>query len=118
MKPALALTTVLRVAVAAVMSACAVADPFRVLDEERAVERVAVAPDSVSGAVGDTVKLTGTAIGRNDRTISEAEITWSSGDPSVVRSVGDGRFVVVSIGTAEMFATSRGRRGVARFVAR
>lgn len=118
MKPALARLAVLAATAAAVVSACAVADPFRVLDEERVVERVAVAPDSVSGAVGDTVRLTGTAIGRDGLTIREAEFTWSSGDPSVVRSVGDGRFVVVSIGTAEMFATSRGRRGVARFVAR
>jgi len=109
---------VLAAVVATVASACDLTEPFRAIDEERVVERVTIAPESVSAAVRDTFRLTGTAIGPADRVIQEAEIEWTSGNPSIARSIGDGRFVVVSAGTAELIATSRGRRGVALLVTR
>lgn len=103
---------------AAIVSACDVAEPFRVLTDERTVDRVTVTPDTVNAAIRDTIQLNATPIGAGDRVITEAEVAWSSGDPSIARSLGNGRFAVVSGGTAELFATTRGRRGVARVVAR
>ncbi|HYW32905.1 MAG TPA: hypothetical protein VE869_15500 [Gemmatimonas sp.] len=101
---------------AAGMSACDIADPFRVLSDDRAVERVVVTPDTVTAAIRDTIELAAKPIGAGDREITEAVIVWSSGDPSLARSLGEGRFVVVARGTAEVFATTRGRRGSARIV--
>lgn len=98
------------------VAACGVADPFRVLDDVRVVERVILSPDSVTAAVRDTVTLTASAIGRDDRKVTEAKIDWTSGDPSVARSIGEGRFVVIAMGSAEVFATTRGQRGRARVV--
>lgn len=106
------------VAAVVLVTACDVGDPFRVLNEDRIVERVTVDPSTVTAAVRDTIRLKGTAIGPGDRVIAEAELEWSSGDPSIARSLGDGRFVVVSVGTAELFATTRGRRGSADLIAR
>lgn len=105
-------------AVAATVAGCDVGAPFRAISEERVVKRVTVTPESVPASVADTIQVIGTAIGTGNRVIVEAEITWSTGDPSVVRSLGAGRFVVLAVGDAELIATTRGRRGVARVVAR
>ena len=118
MRPGSVGCAVFAAVVATVASACDPTEPFRAIDEERVVERVTIAPDSVSAAVRDTFQFAGTAIGPADRVIQEAEIAWTPGNPSIVRSIGDGRFVVVSAGTAELIATSLGRRGVARLVSR
>jgi len=103
---------------AGVMSACDVTRPFRALNEARVVERVTVTPDTVRAAIRDTIVLTAKPIGARDQVVTEAEISWSSGDLSIARSLGVGRFVVVSDGSAELFATAGGRRGVARLVVR
>lgn len=103
---------------AAFVSGCDIADPFRVLTDDRAVERVVVTPETFTAAIRDTVELTARALGAGDREIAEAEIVWSSGDPSIARSLSGGRFVLLSGGTAEVFATTRGRRGTAQIVAR
>ena len=101
-------------AVTALAAGCDVSAPFRVIDEERAVERMLVSPDTVvRAAIRDTVRLTAKAIGPAGQEITEATIVWTSGDPSVARSIGEGRFVAVASGRAELFATSRTRRGVA-----
>ncbi len=99
-------------------AACDVEKPFRVLSDDRTVERVRMTPETISAAIRDTIQLTATAIGTDDREITEAAIVWSSGDPSIARSIGDGRYVIVSSGTAEVFATSRGRRAGAVVTAR
>lgn len=96
---------------------CDVSEPFRVLTDERQVERVIVTPEIVTAATGDTVQLTARPVGAGDRAISEAEIVWTTGDPSIARSLGEGRFVVVSAGLAQVFATARARRGVAQIIA-
>jgi hypothetical protein len=109
-------TPILGVLVATAMSGCGIADPFRVLTDDRAVERVIVSPDTVVARIRDTVELTARPVGARDREINEAEIAWSTGDPSIARSLGEGRFEIVANGTAEVFATTRGRRGTAMIV--
>jgi hypothetical protein len=110
-------TRVFRAAAAALsafaMSGCDLSGPFRVLNEERVVESVRVSPATVSASPGDTIQLTAAPLGAGSRTISEADVAWSSGDDSIARSLGNGRFLVVALGDAQLFATSRGRRGQA-----
>lgn len=111
-------TPVLCLFVATGMSGCGIVDPFRVLTDDRAVERVIVSPDTVNARIRDTVQLTARPVGEGDREISEARIVWSTGDPSIARSLGEGRFAIVANGTAEVFATTRGRRGTGWIVSR
>ena len=106
------------VAVVSILTGCDISGPFRVLTDEREVERVTITPDTITAAIRDTVRLSAKPFGRSDREITEFEIAWSTGDPSIARSLGGGRFVVVSTGTAEVFATARGRRGAARITGR
>ena len=101
-----------------VVAACDPTEPYRVLDEARVVETVRVTPDTITAALRDTFKLEATAIGRGNRSVSEARFEWTSGDLSVVRSLGDGRFAVVSAGTAQVFATTGGSRGSALLIVR
>lgn len=103
--------------VAAGVAGCDVSEPFRVLTDERRVESVIVTPAIANANIADTVQLTARPVGPGDRTVSEAEIVWSTGDPSIARSIGAGRFVVLSAGQAQVFATTRGRRGTAQIVA-
>jgi hypothetical protein len=103
------------VAICALIAGCDVSDQLRVIDAERAVERIVITPDTtISARARDTVRLSAVAIGPANQKITEAVIEWTSGDPSVARSIGDGRFVAVGAGTAELLASTRGRRGVVR----
>jgi hypothetical protein len=101
---------------AAMTSGCDVSEPFRVLTDERTVQRVIVTPAIVNARVADTVKLVARPVGAGGRDITEADVVWTSGDPSIARTLGEGRFVVVSAGPAEVFATTRGRRGTAQIL--
>lgn len=106
--------TRMTLAVAALlMAGCDPTAPFRAINDDRAVDRVTVDPGIVSATVGDTLTVTAQPLGPGNRVISEAEITWSSGNQFVTRSIGGGRFVALAPGETQLLATSRGRRGIA-----
>jgi hypothetical protein len=92
---------------------CDVTGPFRVIDDPRPILSVRIAPDSLSGNRGDTVRFTAQALGRGDRVAAEATVTWAVGDPSVARSLGDGGVLCVEPGISEVVASAGGRRALA-----
>ena len=69
--------------------------------------RIDIEPASATlAAVGDTVQLVATAYDANDQEIPDAEITWSSRDPTVATISDDGLVTGVSSGTATITAAS------------
>lgn len=95
---------------AALVGACDITGPFRVLDDARPVLSVRLRPDTLLARQGDTVQFNATPLGAGDRVVSEAPVTWAVGDPSVARSLGSGRIICLVIGDSEVLATAGGRR--------
>ncbi len=68
---------------------------------------VTIEPSSTSlNAIGETVLLTATVYDANSRPIPDAEVAWSSNDPSVATVGNDGLVTALMNGTTEITAAS------------
>lgn len=91
------------------LTACDLERPLRVIDAPRDVIDLRLSPDTLRLAVGDSGRVRATAIGRGNREIGEAVITWGIGNPAVLQLTRPGTVRGLAVGQSEVLASSGGR---------
>ena len=88
--------------------------PTAAVTVEQVVAQVTVTPDSVAfAALGDTVRVAGTAVDGNGHGVPGAEISWSTSDDAVATVDTGGLVTAVGNGVVAVAATSGSASGTA-----
>lgn len=87
-------------------------DPLPIADA--VVVDVDLDTDSAKLVIPDTVRVGATVTDSKGATATAVTLAWTSSDPDVLRSLGNGTFVAVAPGSALIVATAEGVSGVAR----
>jgi probable HAF family extracellular repeat protein len=77
------------------------------------VETIVVSPDPASTVPGQTVQLTAELKDKQDRVLTNREVTWSSSNPAVATVDASGLVTGVTPGGATITAASEGKQGTA-----
>lgn len=85
----------------------------RITVNKREVATVQIAPTSVSVRIGTTVPLAALTLDAEGNTLSDRDITWSSGNPEIATVNAAGVVTGVAAGAATITATSETRKGTA-----
>jgi hypothetical protein len=103
---------------AALLSACDLSAPLRVLTEPREVAAVRVSPRDTVVTLGDTVQFSAVVLGRDNQELDEYEVAWAVTNPLIGVSLGNGRFAFVRLGTTDVIARASDRLGSATVTVR